>query len=72
VIERAQRRVADGVNRPAAAAVAAIRAAPRHEPLASERYGAVAAVSPQDLELNFVNKHNKPGECIDAVTLSAF
>ena len=45
------------VDRTAGAAVAAVRAAARHELLAPEAHGAAAAVAGGDMDIDFVDKH---------------
>ena len=48
--------VGDEVDRPAVAAVAAVRTAARHELLAPEAHGAAAAVAGRDVDVDFVDK----------------
>ena len=51
--------VGDEVDRAAGAAVAAARAAARDELLAAERHGAAAAVAGRDVDVDFVDEHDK-------------
>ena len=50
-------RAGDDVDRAAVAAVAAARAAARHELLAAERQAAASAVSGRDVDVDFVDEH---------------
>ena len=52
------------VDRTAGAAVAAIGAAARHELLAPEAHGAAAAVPGGDVDIDFVDEHNLPGDFV--------
>ena len=51
--------VRDEVDRSAGPAVAAVRAAARHELLAPEAHGAAAAVPGRDMDIDFVDKHDR-------------
>ena len=56
VEERVEVGVGDEVDRAAVAAVAAVRAAARHELLAAEAHGAAPAVAGRDVDVDFVDK----------------
>ena len=57
VDERVDVRAGDDVDRAAVAAVAAARAAARHELLAAERQAAAPAVAGLDVDVDFVDEH---------------
>jgi hypothetical protein len=62
MVKGTQALVADRVHRAAPAAVPPVRTPARRVPLPTKRHRAVAAIAPADLEFNFIDKHDKPGE----------
>ena len=54
-------RAGDDVDRAAVAAVAAARAAARHELLAAERQTSASAIACRDVNVDFVNEHTESG-----------